>query len=116
MTESNHTLRDKALLALEDAIQEHRWRTPHNGHAVRFALAYLLSIGVDAGILRSFWLTYARGQKVFSFSQCDTALASIYGALGMQRPEGIGEKMRLRWRAELGEPASAFPGAGHVGR
>ena len=37
-------LRDKALLALEDAAQECRYRAPRRSFLLRFALAYLWSI------------------------------------------------------------------------
>jgi hypothetical protein len=55
-------LRDKALLALEDACQECRYRTPRRGFLLRFTLAYLWSRSCgDRGPFDSFWV--AMGEK-----------------------------------------------------
>ena len=97
-------LRDKALLSLEDAAQECRYRTPRPSYAVRFALAYLWVYGGrrDRGPFDSFWLSMRSAKSPWSFGSADSALAEIYRALGVERPDGIGSEMWRQWEAHEG--------------
>ena len=95
-------LRDKALLALEDAVQECRYRTPRRSFLLRFALAYLWSISLrdDRGCFDSFWVAMGQPHSPWSFSVANNALGWIYAALGLERPEAIGWEMWGRRQAE----------------
>lgn len=92
-------LRDKALLALEDAIQECRYRTPRPSFAVRFALAYLwvYSKG-DRKPFDEFWEALRADKSPWSFTVANHALFTIYGALDLRRPEHISWEMWQRWQ------------------
>ena len=91
-------LRDKALLALEDAVQECRYRTPRPSHAVRFALAFLRAqSGKDRAVFDEFWKCYIAKQDVASFSSADRALSEIYVTLGLRRSDEVPMEMWKRW-------------------
>jgi hypothetical protein len=92
-------LRDKALLALEDAIQECRYRTPRPSFAVRFALAYLwVYSGADRALFDELWRCLRAPKTMWSFSAADQALATLYRALNVERCDDIPMDMWKRWR------------------
>lgn len=97
-------LRDKALLALEDAIQECRYRTPRPSFAVRFALAYLwvYSGAADRKPYDVLWRALRDPKSPWSFSSADHALNGIYRSLGVQRPEKVASLMWRRWSKHEG--------------
>jgi len=97
-------LRDKALLALEDAVQETRYRTPRPSFAVRFALAYLWAYGGggDRGPYDDFWRAMGAKKGPASHTIADVALLRIYLALGVERQDAIGSLMWRRWSAHEG--------------
>lgn len=98
-------LRDKALLALEDAVQECRYRKPRRSFLLRFALAYLWSIGPrgDRGCFDSFWAAMGEYGSPWSFSCADNCLTRIYFELGLQRPHDVGMEMWRRWSEQEGD-------------
>jgi hypothetical protein len=91
-------LRDKALLALEDAIQECRYRTPRPSFAVRFALAYLwVYSGADRAPFDELWKCLRAEKSCWNFSSADRALLEVYLTLGLERPEDPALAMWQRW-------------------
>ncbi len=91
-------LRDKALLALEDAIQECRYRTPRPSFAVRFALAYLWVYGgCDRLVFDELWQALRAPHTPWSFSVANRALTMVYGELGLDRPAQPAWRMWARW-------------------
>ena len=93
-------LRDKALLALEDAVQECRYRSPRPSFAVRFALAWLWAgSGVDRAPFDEYWRCLVAPKSQWSFSAADRALTELYCALGLERPHETGMAMWKRWQA-----------------
>jgi hypothetical protein len=96
-------LRDKALLALEDAVQECRYRTPRRGFMLRFTLAYLwtLSHG-DRGAFETLWEAMGQPKSPWNFSVADKSLEQIYRALGVERPEAPASEMWKRWMQHEG--------------
>jgi hypothetical protein len=91
-------LRDKALLALEDAVQECRYRQPRRSFAVRFALAYLWAHkGGSREPFEAFWRAYCAEKSPWSFSCADQSLMTIYVELGLERPHKVGMDMWQRW-------------------
>ncbi|MDQ4087372.1 MAG: hypothetical protein M3177_05095 [Pseudomonadota bacterium] len=79
-------LRDKALLALEEAVVECRYGRPRRSHALRFALAYLwASSGADRRPFEDFWQALGHEKTPWSFGVADGALLAIYRALGRER-------------------------------
>ena len=99
-------LRDKALLALEDAVQECRWRRPRRGFALRFALAWLWAYGGgDRRPYEAFWRAMGDAKSPWSFSAADGALLRIYRVLGVERDEAVCTEMWRRRQAEESEPA-----------
>jgi hypothetical protein len=93
-------LRDKALLALEDAVQECRYRTPRRSHAVRFALAYLWAYSGcnDRRPYNEFWRALLEPKSPWSFSAADHALLGIYVSLGLKRDDKVGWAMWRSWQ------------------
>jgi hypothetical protein len=82
-------LKEKAFLALEEAVQEARHRPVRRSFALRFALAYLWSCGAgDKGPYRDFWRALARAD-LWRFSACDQALQDIYRSLGATRSDEV---------------------------
>jgi hypothetical protein len=83
-------LRRRALLALEEAVQEARWRRPRRSLALRFALAFLWSSGGGGarGPYLDFWRAIGR-EDMWRFSASDEALARIYRRLRLRRDEAV---------------------------
>lgn len=100
---SHEQLRDKALLALEDAVQECRYRKPRRSFAVRFSLAYLYATSkVDREAFDAFWRDYLAPVSPWNFGSADTSLLRIYVVLGLERPDDIDDKMWKRWSKQVG--------------
>ena len=92
-------LRDKAFLALEDAVQECRWRTPRPSFAVRFALAYLWvhSGRGDRKPYDELWKCLRAPKEMWSFSAADHALSALYFACKVKRPPDLAMDLWKRW-------------------
>lgn len=101
---SPESLRDKALLALEDAVQECRYRTPRRSFALRFALTYLWAFGGcrERRPYDDLWRSLGQPLSPWSFSVASTDLLRIYRALGIDRPDEIEAAMWKRWSREEG--------------
>ena len=94
-------LRDKALLALEDAVQECRYRTPRRSFAIRFALAFLWARSrADRQPFEQYWLALGEPKSPWSYGVADSALSAIYRAIGVERDE---EVMFAMWRRRRDE-------------
>ena len=79
-------LRDKALLALEEAVVECRYGRPRRTFALRFALAYLWAgSGGDRRPFEDLWRALGREHSPWSFTVADGALLAVYVALGLGR-------------------------------
>ena len=80
-------LRDKALLALEEAVVECRYRKPGRSFAIRFALAYLYAAHrpQDRAPFDNRWLALGQDHSPWSFTEADGALLAISVALGLRR-------------------------------
>ncbi|HEV2569454.1 MAG TPA: hypothetical protein VGT77_12315 [Sphingomonas sp.] len=93
-------LRAKALMALEEAVQECRVRAPRRTLAVRFALAYLWSLRPgDRKPYDDLWKALG-AEGIWRFSAADHALSCIYRQLEIARDDEIA--MRL-WRRQWAE-------------
>ena len=109
------TLREKALLALEEAVQEARYRCPRRSFALRFALAFLWSQaraekGMGAGAGREafdgFWAALAR-EDMWRFGACDRALQEIYNAIGAERDHEVAMSLWRRAHIQSGRSGTA---------
>lgn len=90
-------LTEKALLALEEVIQEARYRLPEQTHALRFALAYLHSLKPGRReLFDDFWRVLFLENDLHRFGYSDRALLAIYHHLAIERDE---EVSRIFWRA-----------------
>lgn len=102
-------LRDKALLALEEAIQECRYRTPRRTRAQAFALAYLWAYaGVDRDAFVELWRALGGKHSPWSFGVADTALEAVYRALGLTRSYQVSQRM---WEARFAEENARAAGS-----
>jgi len=94
-------LRDKALLALEEIVQECRYRRPRRSLALRFALAYLWALsGADRRPFEQFWRVLGDEKSPWSFSAANGALLGIYRTLGLERDEAVAMALWKRSQAE----------------
>src|SRR5687767_9995330 len=90
-------LRAKAFVALEDAVQECRYRQPRRSFALRFALAYLWATsGADREPFEKFWRALGDPKSPWSFGIADSALVAIYRALGLERDHDLAMRMWQR--------------------
>ena len=96
---------DKALVALEEAVQECRYRTPRRSFALRFALAYLWAYSAgDRAPFEHFWKVLADPKSPWSFSAADGALVAIYRHLGRTRDEELVHDLWRRREIEERRP------------
>jgi hypothetical protein len=80
-------LRDKALMALEEALQDVRYPPARRPLSLRFALAYLWTISsADRSLFEEFWRAL-QSTSPWSLGSADMALRRIYTALGLERDE-----------------------------
>ena len=94
-------LRNKALLALEEVLQESHYRRPRRSIALRFAMAYLWSISRgERRYFDDFWRALVEGHP-WSFSTADQALGWIYRGLGVRRDEDLSTRMWKRAQDEF---------------
>ena len=82
-------LRDKALLALEEALQDLRYGHARRSFAVQFALAYLWAYRPGPREpFHDFWRELA-STTAWRLGPADHALEQIYKALGVKRDEEV---------------------------
>lgn len=96
----SNQLRNKALLALEETVQECRFCEPRRTFALRFALAYLWSTNkIDRAPLDAFWRALSRSD-MWRFQGADQALSAIYASLALRRDHEVGMKLWAeQWEA-----------------
>jgi hypothetical protein len=95
-------LRNKALLGLEEAVQETRYGKVRRTIALRFALAYLwASASADRHCFDQFW-SVLQEDHMWRFSAADQALSSIYQEIGIQRSHEVGMAMWEKAHGEFG--------------
>jgi hypothetical protein len=83
-------LRDKALLALEELVQETRFGTVRRTFALRFTLAYLWAIRpVDRAPYDEFWQAMV-SETMWRFESANGALSRIHQAHGVARDSRTG--------------------------
>ena len=98
---SSESLRDKALLALEEAVIETRYAPARRSLALRFALAYLYaSAPKDRGPFDELWKALGREKTPWSFTMADSALSGLYRAIGVHRDDAVSESLWSREEAE----------------
>lgn len=82
-------LRDKALYALEEALQEIRYQKSEQTAALRFALAYLWSISDgERAPFDDFWKRLGE-RGAAALTMAGRALDGIYRGLGVERDEEV---------------------------
>lgn len=93
----------KALLALEEALHECRYRPVQRSRALGMALAYLFSTsGGDPQDYRKFWREIASGNYVLRFGAADQSLERIYAAAGRKRDEDLSHAIWREVQARVG--------------
>ena len=81
-------LRDKALLALEEAVVECRYGRPRRTLALRFAFAYLWACcGKERQPFDDLWRAMGQEHSPWSHGVADVALTAVYGTLGVRRDD-----------------------------
>ena len=111
---SQNELRDKALLVLEDAVQECRYRQPRRSFLLRFALAYLWSISPrgDRGCFDSFWAAMGEPKSPWNFSVANSCLDRSDVEMALTRRGDVPEQRWERWSREEGDGGGRKPEAG----
>jgi hypothetical protein len=94
-------LQEKAVLALEEAVQECRYRAPRRSLGVRLALAFLWSASGrgDREPFERFWGALAR-EDMWRGAAADQALSDLCRAAGVARCEEAGFAV---WQARFDE-------------
>lgn len=96
----------KALLALEEALHECRYRPVRRSRSLGLALAYLWSIGGgDARDYQQFWREVASDNYVLRFGAADQCLGRIYAAVGRTRDEELSHAIWREVQARIGPGA-----------
>lgn len=99
---SQNELKAKALLALEEVNQESRYRPVRRTLVLRFALAYLWAVSRgERDCFDEFWQRIAERGDLHRFGYCDTALSSIYRAVGIEREHELSMRMWKRAEAQF---------------
>lgn len=89
MTIAPDHLRLFAIVALEEAVQECRYRKPRRSFAIRLALAYLWSLRpTEREPFDTFWRAIA-ADGMHRFSTADHAFTAIHRHLGLKRDEAL---------------------------
>lgn len=97
-------LAEKALLALEEVVQECRYRAPRRSFMLRFTLGYLWAVRCgDRGPFDEFWSVLTAGE-LLRCQQAGWALARIYRYLDIERDEDVARRM---WRKRQEEEQAA---------
>ena len=103
---SSDSLRDKALLALEEAVQETRHGPARRSLALRFAFAWLYASApregqpVDRAKFDELWKSLAAAKTPWSFTMADSALSGLYRAIGVPRDDDVAQSLWRRMNAE----------------
>ncbi len=99
---SSDQLRDKALLALEEVLQETRYRPVRRTIMIRFALAFLWA-RAEGGRepFDDFWRQIANPDEMWRFQYAEGALARIHRALGVERDHKLESAMWHRAQAQF---------------
>lgn len=109
------SLRDKAILALEEAVQECRYGPLRRSHAHRFALAYLWSLGRgDRQQFLELWQALASDNDVYRFGKADRALSVICRQLGAVRDDAISFHFWEEAQRRLGSGKPPAPNCGNA--
>jgi hypothetical protein len=94
-----NNLRDKALLALEEASQQCRYGQVPRTFAIRFALAYLWSLApTSREPFDEFWRSLPR-DDMWRFGAASSALTGIYRHLGIEQNDELTMAMWKRCKA-----------------
>jgi hypothetical protein len=110
---AHQQLRDKALHALEEVVQEARYRRPRRSLALRFALAYLWAYsGTRRDPFDELWRALGQHKTPWSYSACDRAMSQICQALGIDRDDETAQRLwQSRAEEERGVPSCPQSGA-----
>ncbi|SFK45018.1 hypothetical protein SAMN03159338_4292 [Sphingomonas sp. NFR04] len=93
----------KALLALEEALHECRYRPVHRSRALGLALAYLWGIkrGSTSDFI-TFWLEIASDNYVLRFGSADRSLDRIYSIVERERDDELSHAVWREVQARVG--------------
>lgn len=104
---SREQLIHKALMALEDAVQECRYRQPRRSLALRFALAYLWSqSGAERRHFDALWAAIGAEKSPWSYSVAENALGWVYRAVGVARDDAVANKLWQEWSEREGRSST----------
>jgi hypothetical protein len=102
-TRVGEDLRAKALLALEEALHECRYRPVHRSRALAMALAYLWDIKRgDPRDFAQFWREIASDNYVLRFRGADQALERIYASADRKRDDELSHSVWREVQARVG--------------
>jgi hypothetical protein len=94
-------LQTMALLALEEALQECRYRRVRRSVAIRLALAYLWTEAEgDKAVFVEFWRRLDDWNDLHRFGYADQALQGIYHQVRVERDYALTQRMWGRRQAE----------------
>jgi hypothetical protein len=87
-------LRNKALVALEEALEESRIGPVRRTWALRFALAFLSNYSEDREPFDEYWRALAEVKQPPRYGAANVALNRIYLAVGVERDHMLSLRFR----------------------
>ena len=87
-------LRGKALIALEEALEESRIAPVRRSWALRFSLAFLSNFATDRDAFDDYWAALVEPAQPPRYSSVNVALNRIYRAVGVERDHAFSLRFR----------------------
>jgi len=87
-------LRGKALVALEEALEQSRLAPVRRTWALRFALAFLSNFAADRDPFDEYWMALVELAQPPRYSAVNVALNRIYRAVGVERDHALSLRFR----------------------
>jgi hypothetical protein len=96
-------LRNRALLALEEALEQCREGPVRRSFALRFALAFLSNFASEREAFDEYWRGLAEPKQPPRYGSVNVALNRIYRSIGAERDHALSLRLR-RAHAAPDEP------------
>jgi hypothetical protein len=87
-------LRAKALVALEEALEESRLAPVRRSWALRFSLAFLSNFSTERDPFDDYWAALVEPKQPPRYASVNVALNRIYRAVGVERDHAFSLRFR----------------------
>jgi hypothetical protein len=100
-----HQLRGKALIALEEALEESRITLIRRTWSLRFALAFLSNFADDREPFDEFWRALTEPNQLARYASANAALNRIYRTIRVNRDHELSLRLRTLRRRSTTPPS-----------